>query len=312
MAIINGHQMAWMRILRVTFTSKKYNLKMIFTQDDLTISIEGDKYMGCLSDSCTIKINNLTYSEIVRLIAGEFYDVVVECGYEDSYLQTIFKGGVLYITNSLNDRKTTITTILCGSELVARFGQTRMNLSLQSGINIYTAVKFVCDRAGIPNSNVSPAFKTKFLQEVMNANDTIGNWIDALAKYDNSMISSSDGSLNSTVMIFDSLIDSQKIIKISENSIDLSGGYPQLDTSGLTLTVMPTMPFHCGEIIQLDPSYINIIDDGTQNTGIFMDPKGQYMIYEMHYTLENRGSSFSVRMLCKSRSLLTNVTSQRR
>ena len=311
MATINGQLMAWMRVLRITFTSQKYNLKMVFTQNDLTMKVKGDKYMGCLSDSCTITINNLTYSEIVKLIAGEFYDVVVECGYESGYLQTIFKGGVLYITNSLNDQKTTVTTILCGSDLVARFGQKRMNLSLQSGINIYTAVKYVCERAGIQNSNVSPAFKEKFLHEIMNANDTVGNWIDALARYDNSMISSSDSSLNSTVMIFDSIKDSQKIVQLSRNDLDLSGGYPQLDTSGLTLTVMPTMPFHCGDLIQIDPSIINIDDDGTQNTGIFLDPKGQYMIYQMHYELENRGSQFSVRMLCKSRSLLTNVTTQR-
>lgn len=312
MAVINGHNMAWMRVLRVTFTSQKYNLKMVFTQDDLTMSIKGDKYMGCLSDSCTITINNLTYAEIVNLIAGEFYNVVVECGYKSGYLQTIFKGGVLYITNSLNDRKTTVTTILCGSELVAKFGQKRINLSLQSGINVFTAVKYVCERAGIPNSNVSPAFKEVVLHEIMNANDTVGNWIDALAKYDTSMITSADDSLNSTVTIFDALKDTQKIHVLSKDSIDLSGGYPQLDTSGLTLTVMPTIPFHCGEIIQIDPAMINIEDNGTQNTGIFLDPKGQYMIYEIHYTLENRDSQFAIRMLCKSRSLLANVTTVRK
>lgn len=131
---------AWMRILEVHLTSRLLKRKFIFgTNDDVTdnnlnISITGSKYMSTLKDICTIKIDNLTYDEIIAIIKGQYYDVEVRCGYKDAGSRIIFKGGVLYISNSLNSDKTNTAIILCGSQLVARYGQSRINLTLNSDI----------------------------------------------------------------------------------------------------------------------------------------------------------------------------------
>ena len=112
---------AWMRILEVTLTSRKMKRQMVFGsnwrngKDDLNIDIVGNKYMSALKDSCTIKLSNLTYSELIQIISGEFYDVTVKCGYRDANVQTIFDGGVLYISISLDDKKTNTVVILCAS-----------------------------------------------------------------------------------------------------------------------------------------------------------------------------------------------------
>ena len=38
--------------------------------------------MSALKDVCTIKISNLTYSEITQIITGKFFDIEVWCGYK--------------------------------------------------------------------------------------------------------------------------------------------------------------------------------------------------------------------------------------
>lgn len=304
-------RIAWRRVLRVILTSQDTKRQMIFTEDQLAISVEGYKYMSVLNDECTIKITNLSYSEIVRIISGKFYDVEVQCGYKSGLIFTIFKGGVLYISNDLNDRKSNIVTIQCASNIIAKFGQSRINLSLRSGINVYSAMNFICKQAGITNANISKSFKLKFTQEVINSNDTVGNWIENLTAMNSSYISNSDDSTNSALTLFDAQRDSQKVHKLSNDSIDLTGGYPRLNTSGLSLTLMPTRVLSCGDLIQLDNAYININagtrDEAYKNYGYFLDPNGQYMIWQIHYVLENRDSSFSMELQCKSRSLLMNI-----
>ena len=152
---------AWMRVLRVTLTSRKLKKQMVFgnsqftTGFDLAIDVSGYKYLSSLKDNCTVKLTNLTYNEVMQIIVGEFYDVKIEAGYRDSSVQTIFDGGVLYISNAREDATTNTVIILCASKLVARYSQSRINLTLNSGINMYSAIKFGLKRAGISEVTIS-------------------------------------------------------------------------------------------------------------------------------------------------------------
>lgn len=309
---------AWMRVLSVTFTSKKFKNKLIFGEnylegkEDLNINVTINKYMSSLKDSATIKISNLTYNEIVRLISGEYYDVEIKAGYRSTkQIQTIFKGGVLYISNSLDNRKSNTAIILCASDLVAKYGQSRINLSLNSGINIYSALKFICKRAGINDANISTQLKKTFIQEVMNANDTVGFWINKLAENNNKYIVNSDSILGNTTSIFNSSKSSGRILKLKDSFIQLIGGQPQLDKDGLTLTLTPSFALMCGDTIQIDNSLIDIHINSKQeiqnNPGYYLDKEGMYMIYNITYNLQNRGSSFSMTLQCKSRNLVSNL-----
>ena len=119
---------SWMRVLEVRLRSKYGRQELIFGDKwkkgkvDLNIQVSGHKYMSSLKDSCIVKISNLTYNEIVQIIDGEFYDVEIIAGYRNGNQTTFFKGGVLYISNSLDDTKTNTVYILCASELVAKYG----------------------------------------------------------------------------------------------------------------------------------------------------------------------------------------------
>lgn len=309
---------AWMRILEVTLTSRKMKRQMVFGsnwrngKDDLNIDVVCNKYMSALKDSCTIKLSNLTYSELVQIISGEFYDVTVKCGYRGANVQPIFDGGVLYISNSLDDKKTNTVIILCASKLVARYGQSRINLTLNSGINMYSAVKFVCRRAGIMDTAISKQLKKTFLQDVMNVNDTVGSWIEKLTQTNNSFIANSDGLIdsNSIVSLFNANKSNRRIITLRNDQIDLSGGYPRLTSDGISLTILPTSAFMCGDVIKIDNALLDMSvgssSEVSKNYGHYLDKDECYMIYEMEYRLQNRSSEFSLNITAKSRNLISS------
>lgn len=305
---------AWIRQLEIHLSSSTRKKKVVFgsSQDTLSISVEGAKYMSALKDSCTIKIDNLSYYDIVNIIDGKFYDVEVKAGYKSMGLQTIFKGGVIYISNSLNTDRSNTVIILCASQLIAKFGQKRLNISLNSSINMYSAIKLICRKAGIANPNVSTQLKKKLMTAASATNSTAAAWIETLAKENPTFVVNSDSIMDSPVNIFDSAKSKLRVIKLKNDFINLSGGYPQLTETGLRLSVMPTFSFMCGDIIELDNSIINLAvysqEQALKNYGYYLDKEGQYVITEMSYFLQNRGDNFSVTIQAKSLTLLSNIT----
>lgn len=304
---------AWMRRLEVTLTSTKMKKKMTFganASDDLYIEVVGHKYMSTLKDECVVKIKNLTMSEVVQIIQGEFYDVDIKAGYKSSSIMSIFNGSVLYISNSIDDRKSNTIIILCASKMIAKYGQTRLNLTLNSGLNLFSAINFICKRAGIPNTNVSTEFKKKFLQDVELVNSSAADWINNLCSNNSSYISNSDDITQGIVSIFDSDKSNRRVITLRNDNMILQQ-YPQMTNDGMTLVVMPTFNFMCGDVVIIDNSLIQIPvenkDEISKNYGYYLDKDGAYMIYQMSYTLQNRGPSFNLSMLCKSRSLISKL-----
>lgn len=310
---------AWMRVLRVTLTTKSpgqngKNKQLVIEEDangvGLAMSISGNKYMSTLKDNCTVKISNLTYVEIIRIITGQFYNVKIECGYKSSSVQTIFEGGVMYISNLRESVDTNTVTILCASHLVATYGQRRINLSFNSGINLYSAINFVCKVGGVPNPNISTQFKKQFLQEISNAhNQTAAEWIAGQTNKNGSYISSSDCIGNSFMTMFDASKSNARVIKLNSDTLLLTNGFPRMTADGLVFSVMPTFAFQCGDTIVMDNSLIQISvtsqNEATKNLGGLLDKNGQYMIYEIHYELENRGQNFYLEISAKTRSKIS-------
>lgn len=310
---------AWMRVLRITLTTKSpgqngKNKQLVFEENEsgvgLAISVDGNKFMSTLKDNCTVKISNLTYVEIVQIITGQFYNIKIECGYKSSGVQTIFEGGVMYISNLRESVDTNTVTILCASHLVASYGQRRINLSFNSGINMYSAINFVCKVGGIPNPNISTQFKKQFLEGIENAhNQTAAEWVNDQTTQKGSYISSSDCIGNSFMTLFDANKSNARVIKLNEDTLLLTNGFPRMTADGLVFSVMPTFAFQCGDTIVMDNSLIQINvtsqSEATKNLGGLLDENGQYMIYEMHYQLENRGQNFFIEIYAKTRSRIS-------
>lgn len=310
---------AWMRVLRITLTTKSpgqngKNKQLVFEENEngvgLAISVNGNKFMSTLKDNCTVKISNLTYTEIVQIITGQFYNIKIECGYKSSGVQTIFEGGVMYISNLRESVDTNTVTILCASHLVASYGQRRINLSFNSGINMYSAINFVCKVGGVPNPNISTQFKKQFLEGIENAhNQTAAEWVNDQTTKNGSYISSSDCIGNSFMTLFDANKSNARVIKLNKDTLLLTNGFPRMTADGLVFSVMPTFAFQCGDTIVMDNSLIQINvtsqSEATKNLGGLLDENGQYMIYEMHYQLENRGQNFFIEIYAKTRSRIS-------
>lgn len=306
---------AWKRILTVKLTSLKLKKSITFGEeylqgrDDLNIQIQCWKYMSTLKDTCTIKISNIPYDVIISLIDGEFYDVEVKCGYQTSGSHTIFKGGVLYITNNITNVKDHTIIILCASQMIARYGQARINLTLNSGVNMYSAINYISKKAGIRDANISSQLKLQKLQNAMNVNSTAGAWIDKLTQQKDTYISNSDSITDAAFSIYDAKKSNQRYIPISNNMI-LTEGWPRLNKDGLSFTMLPLFGFMCGDTIKLDNSIIDISassqSEANMNKGYYLDQNGNYTIFEITYDLANRNDNFTCELLCKSRSLISN------
>lgn len=307
---------AWIRVLEVTLKSSTFNKVIRFGnisnpyEDELNISVVCNKYMSSLKDTCTIKIDNLTYNEVLQIIDGKYYDVEVKCGYRNSNIMTIFKGGVLYISNAFGDRKTNTIIILCASNLIAKFGQQRINLTFKSPVNMYNAINYINRRLGIKNAILSEKLNDLQLTTSINANETLASFLNNFTNQYTDFAVNSDSSREAVYSLFN-IADRQAStpIVLDDNLIDLSGGYPRLTNDGLSLTILPTFAFNCGDTIKINNAMIDISaysrEEANRIYGLWRVTSGTvaygtYIIYEMAYQLENRSSSFSLNMKCKN------------
>lgn len=297
----------WMRKLKITLGNgkRKFVIGESETNIDLDINTNITKIMSPTADSALIKISNLTYKQVIQIITGEFYDVEIRCGYRNTGMNLVFKGGVMYIGNELNADRTNTISILCGSDLVAKYGRARLNLSFTSGINLFSALRFVCRLAGIPNTCISESFKTATVGVISSVSETPAMWIDKLMKYNKNYVANADSTLGATLSLFEASKSGRKIQIANEL---LCGGYPKLTSDGLSLSIFPTIDIQPGDTIVVDNSIIDISSNNLEEQmGYYLSMSGQYVVYEVKYNLQNRGSAFSLGLSAKSRETLSNI-----
>ena len=307
---------AWMRDLQVILTSTTLKKSIAFGKewmkgkDDISIQISGTKYLSAMKDAFTIRISNLTYGELVQLISGKFYNIEIKAGYRSRGAQTIFKGSVIYMSYEKQDITTNTVIILAGSRLVASYGQSRMNLSLNSGINMYAAINFLCKRAGVQNANIDESLKNRIIRETASVQTSIGDWLTTFADKNN-MIVDSDSSYGNDISFSNPYKTNNRVIVLDSSKITLVSGYPKLNSDGLSMTILPTFNFMPMDVIVIDNSIIDISTSTNKasnfNNSMFLDEDGKYMITQIDYSLQNRGDSFYVNILAKARSLYSNL-----
>lgn len=308
---------AWVRQLVVKLTSSTLGSQIVFGdasskgQDDLDISITGSKYLSSMKDSFTITISNLTYSELMQLILGRYYTIEILAGYKSSGVQSIFNGSVIYMSYNKKDVTTHSVIILAGSKLVAKYGQSRMNLSLNSGINMYDAIKFMCKRAGVVNANIDTSLQNRVLRETISNQTTIQNFLETFTSSNNFVVST-DASCTSNVSIINPYKTNNRIIDISNDTFVLIDGYPTINSDGMSMTILPTYNLMPCDVIVIDNSLLDLSTSeptaSSYNAANYIDSEGKYLITQLDYTLQNRGESFTVKITAKSRSLYSKIS----
>ena len=320
-------KLCWMRQIEVRLTSIKNKERIIYGGDkatQLNISVNGNKYISALKDNGSFTISNLTYAEIMKIILGEYYMIEIWAGYRTTGMQCFFKGYVSYISDKIAERRDNNCYILFASRMVAQYSQKRMNLNLNSGVNLYAAYRYICMKQGINSSQLDPSLKNRFMSEVTSNYGTPATLIDQMAQNSNDLYIDTDSSFDGAGVFNISDLKSKRWFKINPNTINFAKGNPTIDKDGLHITLLPTVCFKPGDIIQI-PNYIidasisdpnsvsstfksNYIDQGNTNTENVGSSYGNYMIIELNYAFQNRGTAFEINVKARSLNILRNIT----
>lgn len=296
------YRKCWMRAIEVDLISKKTGKVMRFSTDDpnqFTIDIVGYKCLSLLKDKGTVSIWNLEYDKLMQIILQEYYTIVIKAGYKSlGTLNTIFKGEVSFITQKIHSKHDVETYINFASSVVAKWSQSRMNFSINSGVNIYAALSYVFKLNGMGrNVNIDPALQKSVLQNVYSAYSTTNTVIDYLAVTGGNYNISGDESEGNVVNV--TSLENKRRIKIDPNTISITKGNPTISSNGLKMTLIPTFNFMPGDIIIMDNSLIDAsIRDADAVTSTFhtnyIDQNGMYMIRNIDFHFQNRGDTFEL------------------
>ena len=308
---------AWMRLLTVELTSTLTKQKITFgdKQDDFSIKVNGTKYLSCLKDSCVVTISNLSYTQIVQLTYYKFTQIEVKAGYRTTGSVSIFKGYILSISPKQQSKIENEVYLLCTSKMLGLYNDRLINLSLNSGINMYSALSFIGKYAGIPHSNISESFKNKVITRCINTSGGAASIIEQLVNQGQTYVAQTDNTLDSIITIWDVYRTDKRVMELRKDNIIINHGYPTLSSEGLTLYVLPTFNFMPGDVIKIDNAIIDISTSSieevksTPSKAVYMDEFGEYMIYQVEYSFENRGETFELKLTCKKKDLLKGVVS---
>jgi len=309
-------KLCWMRQIEVRLYSNLTHKKIIFGGTDknqLTISVKGNKYLSALKDKGTCTISNLTYAQITELILGKYYQIEIWAGYRTQQLQCYFKGEVSYISNKIRTRRDHECYIIFASKMVASYSQQRMNLNLNSGINLYAAFNYICLTNGISTSHLPNSLKNEFLEEVTQNYGTPATLCDQLANNTSSFSIDTDASIDGGGVIDCTTFKDKRFIRLNPDTINFTKGNPTLDSDGLHITLLPTFCFKPGDIIIIDNAILDLsISNAESVTSTFksnyLDSNGAYMIMELDYNFENRGTTFEINIRARSLNIISNVT----
>lgn len=321
--IIDNSKPSWLRIIGVKFYSHLTPDLIIYgnldnpTSDQLNITITGDKKIASAQNTCTITITNLTYEDIIKLTMGEYYSVEVYAGYALGDVYKIFTGEVAYISQKLNNHQDTETIILCASRLVAQYTQRRLKLQLNSGINIYTALKYITNKANIKDAQISTDLQNKFIENAISVINTPKDLLELIG--DQAGLEVTADTSNDQIVNVTTAKDKRQI-KINPNTISFLRGNPKISSTGLDIYLLPTFDFQIGDIIIIDQSLIdvsvsslsaaqknfntNYLDTTLVGTEKANEGQGMYMIKDIDFLFQNRGQNFYIHINARAISLL--------
>lgn len=305
----------WMRVIRVELLSRITNTKLVFGEDErdnLRITITGSKYPATNKDKGVIKIYNLTYATLFKIMYGEYYKVRIYAGYRGGNIVKIFDGAVSYISNAIHSAHDWECYINFASDVVANYSQKRINFNLNSSINYWTALDQICRLSGITDANISEDFKDYILNESYKGYKSFSTVLDA-----NTFNTSGEYLLNTDGV--GSVIDittmkNKRVIEIDTSKIPIGGGNPRVSSEGLEIQLIPNFDYRVGDILHIDNSILNVSINSADVTSQFptnyMDTRGLYMIKEMNYTLENRGDSFMYNIKARAVDWISRFTDE--
>ena len=333
----------WMRTLKIELVSEVLKKKIVFgdnqtsrtrkynygitapsVNDNLTIKVAGTKFPATNKDKGTVTIYNIDQPTLLAIQQGQFYHINIYCGYKswNTVPMLIFSGEVAYLSTTIHSAHDTECYIIFASSLVARYSQRRMNLALNSSLNVYAVMNYVLYANGVTKSNVDPTLKKLVINEYKQTNGKLSTVLDSYTLNNTGDYTiSTDGSEGGYVIDVTTL-KNKRFIRIDSKSIPIAGGNPTVTSEGLHITLLPVANLKVGDVLVIDNRLINVAISNAESVSstfttnymdLTSDPLkdgtwGYYMIQELAYTLENRGSTFQFDIKARALSIIKNFT----
>lgn len=316
----------WIRLLYVELAqwgSTEWHVygKTIDDSHKPHITISGNKYLSPVKDNFTVKIYNLPFTEIAKIQLQKLFHIQIFCGYLGGQQynafdgKRIFDGGIVNIVNQKTEYKDNIVTLVCASKLVAKAQEWRCNISFNSGINMYSAMKYIGKQAGLTNMNISDSFKHQYFEVANKATGSASSYLDKLSSTNNTQFFSADNSEGADFSAHSSREGGMRQIVIDPAKGMMIGSAPKLTSSGLNWTSLPVFNYLPGDLCQIDNSLIDTSQgqdslSGTTSTPntVYLNQQGLYYIFDLGYELDNTDGSFQVNIHAKTKDLFDNVT----
>lgn len=287
----------WMRVIKVELISRITNSLLVFGDDEtdnLRITITGTKYPATNKDKGIIKLYNLTYNTLFKIMYGEYYKVRIYAGYRGGNIVKIFDGAVAYISNAIHSAHDWECYINFASDVVANYSQKRINFNLNSSINYWTALDQICRAAGINDAHIDENLKDYVLTETQAGYKSFSTILDSNTFNINGEYMLNTDGVGSVIDI--TTLKGKRVINIDTSKILIGGGNPRVSSEGLEMQLIPNFDYRVGDILHIDNSILNVSINSADVTSQFptnyMDTNGLYMIKELNFTLENRGDTF--------------------
>ena len=299
--------------------------------DNLMIKVDGTKYPATAKDKGTLTICNLTYETLIRIVEGKFYNIKIYCGYQSWNGEEpfpIFDGEIAYMSPKVYSNHDVEVYIIFTSKLVASYSQNRMNFSLNSGLNLYAAMNYMLAAQGVQNRHIDVKLKDSFINEYKQLYGKANTILDSATLNNTGDYTISTDGIDGNVIDV-TTIKGKRVIKITDRSIPI-GNQPTVSSEGLNITLLPIRNLKVGDILKINNALIDTSISSAESVhstfntnyldatgGTLVDENGTYrkegsygyyMIMELHYILENRGSNFQYQIKGRALSIIKNLT----
>lgn len=319
----------WIRLLYLEFINDDTGQVLTIgkTVDDShkpKIEIKGSKYISSLKDNFTVKVYNMTYSEIYAIQKRQLFHIKIHAGYLngqnyfDFEAPVVYDGYVINLLNSKKEYKDNVTTFIVTSKAVAKAQEFRLAISYQSGVNLYAMAKYIAEKAGLENSYISESFKSTFEEDLASCDASATTYLDQIANSGGTTYVTTDSTSDSDFSLLNLSEESRSrtTIIIDPSKGMLIGSAPEINSSGLTFDSLPVVTYLVGDLINIDNAYIDVTSGQdsysttikTPNT-VYLNAQGLYYIWQVDYSLSNTNGDFKVHLTCKNKELFDKVIS---
>lgn len=318
----------WTRLLYLVFKNDETGEELVIgkTIDDSKkpkIEISGTKYMSSVKDTFSIKIYNMTYVQMYTIQKRQLWHIQIFAGYLNgqNYFSftapKIYDAYLLNMVNSKENYKDNVVTFVCASKLVAQAQQFRLQVSYQSGVNLYSMIKYIGEKAGMTNMNVDDSFKSTFATDVASCDSSASSYLEKISSTNNDCFMSTDSTSDSELSVFTLSDESRSRTTIM---IDPSKGMlidtPEITSSGLVFSSLPVLQYLIGDTIKIDNALVNTSSGEDSYSGstkvpnaVYLNGDGLYYIWQIDYNLSNANGDFVVKLTCKNKEMFENLTS---